>query len=113
VELILPIECEIPSLILEVALLPDTSDLKRHLVHPESLDEKCRDPSTDIQENKIHFNVQYDKPVCPWSYVEGDLVLLYDQAKEPLGVGKFKSMWQGPYIVQCVLEKGAYELEDY
>jgi hypothetical protein len=22
-------------------------------------------------------------------------------------------MWHGPYIVQCVLEKGAYELEDY
>jgi hypothetical protein len=22
-------------------------------------------------------------------------------------------MWNGPYIVQCVLEKGAYELQDY
>jgi hypothetical protein len=46
-------------------------------------------------------------------YVEGDLVLLYDQAKEPLGVGKFKPMWHGPYIVRRVLEKGAYKLEDY
>jgi hypothetical protein len=41
------------------------------------------------------------------------LVLLYDQAKEPLGVGKFKPMWHGPYIVRCVLEKGSYELEYY
>jgi hypothetical protein len=51
--------------------------------------------------------------VCPGLYVEGELVLLYDQTKEPLGVGKFKPMWHGPYIVRHVLEKGAYELEDY
>jgi hypothetical protein len=41
------------------------------------------------------------------------LVLLYDQAKEPLGVGKFKPMWHSPYIVRCVLKKGTYELEYY
>jgi hypothetical protein len=46
VESILPIECEIPSLKLEFSLLPDTSDLERHLVHLESLDEKHRDAST-------------------------------------------------------------------
>ena len=36
-----------------------------------------------------------------------------DQAKEPLGVGKFNPMWHGPYMVKHVLEKGAYELVDY
>jgi len=41
------------------------------------------------------------------------LVLLYDQFKESLGEGKFKPMWHGPYIVRRVLDKGAYELEDY
>jgi hypothetical protein len=46
VESILPIECEIPSLKLVVALLPYTSDLERHLVHLESLNEKHRDAST-------------------------------------------------------------------
>jgi hypothetical protein len=46
-------------------------------------------------------------------YTEGDLVLLYNQEKEPLGIGKCKSMWHNPYIVRRVLEKGAYELEDY
>ena len=40
-------------------------------------------------------------------------MLLYDQVKEPLGVGKFKPMWHSTYIVRHVLEKGAYELEDY
>ena len=63
--------------------------------------------------NKRCVKVQYDKSVCPRQYAEGDLVLLYDQTKEPLGEEKLKLMWHGPYIVRCVLEKGAYELEDY
>ena len=63
--------------------------------------------------NKRHVKVQYDKSICPRLYVEGELVLLYDQAKEPLGEGNFKPMWQSPYIVRRVLEKGSYELEYY
>ena len=39
--------------------------------------------------------------------------MLYDQDKEPLGLGNFKSTWIGPYIVSKVLKKGAYELIDY
>jgi hypothetical protein len=99
VESILPIECEIHSLKLAIALLSSTSDLERRLVHLESLDEQRRDASTIIEENKRHVKVQYDKSICPWLYIEGDLVLMYDQAKEPLGAGKFKPMWHGPYIV--------------
>ena len=38
---------------------------------------------------------------------------MWDQPKEPLGVGKFNPMWRGPYIIKRVLEKGAYELVDY
>ena len=38
---------------------------------------------------------------------------MWDQAKEPLGVGNFNPMWHGPYVVKHVLEKGAYELVDY
>ena len=39
VELILLVECEIPSLKLAMELLPDTSPLEEHLVHLEKLDE--------------------------------------------------------------------------
>ena len=46
----------------------------------------------------------------PRIFSEGELVLLWDQDKEPLGVGKFRSMWLGPYVVSKVLNKGAYEL---
>jgi hypothetical protein len=110
---ILPIECEIPSLILVVKLLPKACDLKERLVHLESLDEKCRDASTTIEANKQVVKIQYDKSICPQQYAEGDLVLLYDQAKELLGVSKFNPMWYGPYVMRQVLEKGAYELEYY
>ena len=66
-----------------------------------------------LEVNKLCVKVQYDKSIYPRSFSEGDLVLLWDQAKESLGEGKFNSMWHGPYVVKCVLEKGAYELVDY
>ena len=66
-----------------------------------------------LEVNKRCIKVQYDKSVCPRKFSEGDLVLLWDQAKEPSGERKFNPMWHGPYVVKCVLEKGAYELVDY
>ena len=56
--------------------------------------------------------VQYDKFVHSRRFSEGDLVLLWYQSKEPLGAGKFNTMWHGPYMVKHVLEKGTYELFD-
>ena len=49
----------------------------------------------------------------PRIFSEGELVFLWDQDKEPLGVGKFRSMWLGPYVLLKVLKKGAYELTDF
>ena len=85
VESILPIECEIPSLKLAVELLPDTSPLEEHLVHLEQLDEQRRDALVALEVNKHRIKVQYDKSVHPRVFSEGDLVLLWDQLKEPLG----------------------------
>ena len=66
-----------------------------------------------LEMNKHHVKVQYDKSVYPRRFTEGDFVLLWDQAKEPLGEGKFNPMRNGPYVVNRVLEKGGYELVDY
>lgn len=49
----------------------------------------------------------------PGVFLEGDLVLVYDQDKDTLGAGKFEPLWHGPYIISKVLQKGAYELVDY
>ena len=113
VDLVLLVECKIPSLKLVVELLPETSALEERLVHLEQLDEQRRDALVALEVNKRRIKVQYDKSVRPRIFSEGDLVLLWDQAKEPLGVGKFNPMWHGPYVVKRVLEKGAYELVDY
>ena len=50
--------------------------------------------------------------VQPCSFNEGDLILTNDQNHDKMGAGKIESMWHGTYIVNHVLEKGAYELVD-
>lgn len=57
--------------------------------------------------------MQYDKSVKPRVFSEGDLVLVYDQKNDTLGVGKFVSMWLGPYIVKHIIRKGAYKIVNY
>ena len=62
----------------------------------------------DLEVNKCRVKVQYNKSIHPRRFSEGDLVLFWDQLKEPLGAGKFNPMWHGPSVVKHVLEKGAY-----
>ena len=93
VELVLWVECEIPSLKLAVEILPDTSTLEESLVHLEQLDEQRQDALVALEVNKRRVKVQYDKSVCLRNFSEGDLVLLWDKAKEPLGAGNFNPMW--------------------
>ena len=113
VEAVTPIECEIPSLKIGIHLLPDRIELEERLVHLEHLDEQCRDALTANQAHENRVKTQYDKSVKPRVFFEGELVLLWDQDKEPLGAGKFKAMWLGTYVVSKVLSKGAYELVDF
>ena len=107
VESVLSVECEIPSLKLAVEILPDTSALEECLVHLEQLDEQRRDAIVALEVNKHRVKVQYDNSIHSRRFSEGDLVLLWDKAKEPLGAGKFDPMWHGPYVVKHVLEKGS------
>ncbi len=112
-EAFLPIECEIPSLKLAIELLPNTTPLEERLLYLERLDDTRRLASLAIETQKKQVKTHFDQTVHPRSFVEGDLVLLYDQANDKLGAGKLESMWLGPYIVNKVLQKGAYELIDY
>ena len=83
------------------------------LVHLEQLDEQCRYALVALEVNKHRVKVQYDKFVHLRRFSEGDFVLLWDQAKEPLGTGKFNPMWHGTYVVKHELDKSTYELVDY
>jgi hypothetical protein len=112
-EAVLPIECQISSLKLAVQLLPDTSLLEEWLVHLEQLDEQRRNAALANEAHKHKVKYQYDRSVHPRVFSEGDLVLVYNQDKDPLGAGKFKPMWFEPFIVKEGLKKGAYRLVDF
>ena len=106
-EFITPVECEIPSLKIAIHVLADMTEIEERLIHLEHLDEQCIDALIANQAHKNRVKSQYDKSVKPRIFSEEELVLLWDQDKEPLGVGKFMSIWLGPYVVSKVLKSGA------
>ena len=112
-EAVTPVECEIPSLRIAIHVLLDTTELEECLLHLEHLDEQRRNVLTSNEAHKNRVKIQYNKSVKPRIFSEGELVLLWDQDKEPLGVGKFSSMWLGPYVMSKVLNNGTYELIDF
>ena len=109
-EAVLPIECEIPSLQIAIELLPATSEEEKHFLYLAQLDENRRTAALATEAHAKRMQAQYDRSVTPRNFSEGDLVLIYDQANDKLGAGKFEPMWHGPYIFRRQLAKGAYEL---
>ena len=87
VEAVTPVECEIPSLKIAIHVLPDTTELEENLLHLEHLDEQRRDVLIANEARKNRVKYQYDKLIKPWIFFERELVLLWDQDKEPLGAG--------------------------
>ena len=101
-EATLPIECKISSLKIVVELLPNTSREEDCLLYLERLDETRHFVALVIEAQKKWVKAHFDQTVSPRTFVEGDLVLLYDQAHDKMGAGKFQPMWHGPYIVKCI-----------
>lgn len=91
-EATLPIEYEIPSLKLAIELLPNTTPVEERLLYLEPLDETRCLASLAIEAHKKRVKAHFDSTIHPCSFVEGDLVLLYDQAKDKLGAGKLEPM---------------------
>jgi hypothetical protein len=65
IEVVLPIECEIPSLNLAIELLPNTSIEEECLLYLMRLDETRRDATLVIETQKKCVKAQYDKHVKP------------------------------------------------
>ena len=112
-EAVLLIECEITSLRLTVELLPHTTKEEQRLLYLSHLDEIHWDAALANESHKKRIKKWYDRAVRPQTFLEGDLVLVSDQDKDALGVGKFEPLWYGPYVISKILQKGAYELVDY
>jgi hypothetical protein len=91
-EVVLPIECEISSLKLIVELFPKTSTDEEHLLYLYLLDEHHHDATMVNETHKKHVKSQYEKYFYLSVFSEGDLVLVYDQDHDMLGVGKFEPL---------------------
>ena len=78
-EVVLPIECEIPSLKLVIELLPNTSTEEEHFLYLTNLDEIWWDDALTNDSHKKWIKAQYDKLVQVHVFNEGDFVLTYDQ----------------------------------
>jgi hypothetical protein len=98
---------------LVVQLLPDTSPLEEWFLYLERLNEQRHDAALANEAHKHKVKCQYDRFVHPQIFSEGDLVLVYEQDKDPLGAGKFKPMWFRTCIIKEILKKGAYRLVDF
>lgn len=109
----LSIECDMPSLKLAKEILPDTSFKKECIIYLEQLDEHRIDVATTNEAHKKCVKSKYGKYVFHQVFLEGDMVLVYDQDKDTLGAWKFNPMWHQPYIVKRFLCKGAYDSVDY
>ena len=107
------IECEISSLKLAIELLPATFEEEKHFLYLAQLDENQRNVVIANEAHVKRIKSQYDRSVTPRNFSEGELVLVYDQANDKLGDGKFVPMWHGSLIVKRKLAKGAYELIDF
>ena len=77
-EAVLSIECEIPSLRFTVELLPHTTDEEQRLLYLSHLDEIHRDAVLANETHLKRIKKRYDRVVRPHTFLEGDLVLVYD-----------------------------------
>ena len=76
------------------------------MLHLENLYEQHKNAPTANEAHKNRVKNQYDKSFQPRVFSEGELVLLWDQDKEPMGAGKFKFMWLRPYVMLKFLKNG-------
>lgn len=106
-EVVLPIECQIPSLQIAVELLPDTTTEEERRLYLNQLDETRQDAKVALEAHKRQVKAQYDKKVKPHSYQEGDLVLFYDKKHDLLGAITLQTLWLGPYVAKKIpLKRG-------
>ena len=98
---------------LVVELLHGISIKEKCLLYFPHLDKHFQAASMVNETHKKWVKAHYDDFFHPHVLLEGGLVLIYDQDWEKLGVGKFELLWHGPYVINHVLQKSAYELDDY
>jgi hypothetical protein len=91
-----------------IEILPNTPPLEKRLIALESLEKYLRALLQNNEENKKCSKSIFEHQVTLRYFIKGDLVLSYDITHDTLGLEKFESLWQGPYVIRHYLTKGAY-----
>ncbi|XP_059626902.1 uncharacterized protein LOC132269663 [Cornus florida] len=80
----------------------------------EDLDEVCLNALDHIIFQKKKVMWAYNKKVKAKTFIEGDMVwqVKFPPRVKSLEYGKWTPDWEGPYLVERVLRKGAYRLMD-
>ncbi|TYK00489.1 uncharacterized protein E5676_scaffold169G00980 [Cucumis melo var. makuwa] len=115
VEVVLPLEREIPSLRMAVQEGLTTEDnVKLRLQELEALDEKRLEAQQALECYQTRMSKAFDKHVKPRSFQVGDLVLA---VRRPIITtrhtgNKFTPKLDEPYIVKKVYKNGTYKIVD-
>ena len=91
-EATLPIECEIPTLLTTIELLPNTAPMEQCLLTLESLDEDRRSSFKHKETAQKSSKATFDCHVNLCSFNDGDLVLAYDITHDTLNHRKFEPL---------------------
>ena len=81
-EVVLPIECEIPTLHTALDLIPGTPDLEHRLLSLEQLDEYRRATLQSNEALKKRSKSYFNQHVNPRTFHESDLILAFDARKD-------------------------------
>ena len=98
---------------LAIDLIPNNSTKEDCFLYLSNLGEHRSKANIVNETHKKWVKVHYDCSIDPHVFLQGDLVLFYDQDREKLGETKFEPLCNGPNVIKWVLQKWAHELEDY
>ncbi|XP_070036138.1 uncharacterized protein [Nicotiana tomentosiformis] len=115
VEVVLPLERQIPSLRLVIQEgITDEENTRLRLAELEALDEKRLESQQSLECYQARLSRAFNKRILPRSFQVGDQVLAIQRPiitfHKP--VGKFTSKWDGSYVIQEAYSSGAYKLVD-
>ena len=109
-EAVIPMKYVVPSLRISAFTKMDDPDMmKERLAKILELEEDRFIAGFQQQVQKAREKAWHDRHIKKKQFQQGDLVLLYD-SKFMKFLGKFKTHWKGPYIVQKVTDGGAVQL---
>ena len=113
VDVVLPIEVEIPTLRVSLkVLITDDDNRISWLQELELLDECWQVAFNHLQAYQKRMSKSYNKKVHQRDFQLGDLVLRENSKNQQQWIqkGKFEPNWLGPYIITEVFGSGAYQL---